>query len=384
MRKKRGQNQGSVYQRSSDKRWVGQVTIQKKHHMKYFSSQPEAEAWLSQALLQIGQGMPLAGTRVSLVVYFTSWLERMSPSLRPKTWIQYEQVINKHILPSLGHLSLQELKADQIQEFYRLKRQAGSGHRTLTLINCILHHALELAVTNGIIIRNPVREIPKPRQPYHEQKVLNIDQVKVFLQICRGTRWEALFCLAITTGMRIGELLGLRWIDIDWERGQLQVLRQLQRIPRQGLIFSEPKTASSRRNITLGREMMAKLRAHAELQQQEKCLVGENWRENNLVFPTGIGTPMDPHRLFDSYKQLLKQAGLPDCRLHDLRHTAATLMLGWGIHPKVVQERLGHARISHTLGTYSHVLPSIQVEAAEKMDELVLRTGKRGSTSKPL
>jgi hypothetical protein len=132
MRKKRGQNQGSVYQRSSDKRWVGQVTIQKKHHVKYFYSQPEAEAWLSQALLLIGQGLPLAGTRVSLATYFTSWLERLSPSLRPKTQIQYEQVVHKHILPSLGHLSMQELKADHIQELYRLKRQAGCGQRTLT------------------------------------------------------------------------------------------------------------------------------------------------------------------------------------------------------------------------------------------------------------
>jgi integrase len=384
MQKRRGQNQGSVYQRSSDKRWVGQITIQKKHRMKYFYSQSEAEAWLRQALLRIGQGMPIAGTPVSLVVYFTSWLENMAPSLRPKTWIQYEQVVNKHILPSLGHLSVQELKANQIQEFYRLKLQAGTGHRTLTLINCILHHALEDAVANGFIFRNPVREIPKLRQPYHEQRVLRIDQVKEFLQVCRGTRWEAIFCLAITTGMRVGELLGLRWMDIDWERGQLQVLRQLQRIPRQGLIFSEPKTASSRRCIALGREMLVKLRVHAVFQQQEKCFAGENWRENNLVFPTRIGTPMDPHRLMDSYKHLLKQAGLPDCRLHDLRHTAATLMLGWGIHPKVVQERLGHARISHTLGTYSHVLPSIQEEAADKMDKLILRTGKKESASKPM
>jgi integrase len=380
MRKKRGQNQGSVYQRSSDKRWVGQVTIQKKHHMKYFSSQPEAEAWLNQALLQIGQGMPLAGTRVSLVMYLTSWLKKTSPSLRPKTRIQYEQVVNKHILPNLGHLLVQGLKADQIQEFYRLKQQAGCGHRTLTLINGILHHALEDAVEHGLIFRNPVRQIPKFRQPYHEQKVLSLDQVQMFLQVCRGTRWEALFCLAITSGMRVGELLGLRWTDIDWEWGRLQVLRQLQRIPRQGLIFSEPKTASSWRNISLGREMIAMLRAHAEVQQQEKCLVGEKWRENNLVFPTGVGIPMDPHRLMDVYKQLLKQAGLPDYRLHDLRHTAATLMLGWGIHPKVVQERLGHSRISHTLGTYAHVLPSIQGEAAEKMDELVLRTREKETT----
>jgi integrase len=232
MQKRRGQNQGLVYQRSSDKRWVGQVTIQKKHRMKHFYSQSEAEAWLRQALLRIGQGMPIVGTPVSLVVCFTAWLERMAPSLRPKTWIQYEQVVNKHVLPRLDHLSVQELKANQIQEFYRLKLQAGTGHRTLTLINCILHHALEDAVANGFIFRNPVREIPKLRKPYHEQKGLSLDQVKVFLQVCRGTRWEAIFCLAITTGMRVGELLGLRWIDIDWERGQLQVLRQLQGTPR--------------------------------------------------------------------------------------------------------------------------------------------------------
>jgi integrase len=272
---------------------------------------------------------------------------------------------------------MQELKADHIQELYRLKRQAGCGQRTLRLINGILYHALEDAVEHELIFRNPVREIPKVRQPYHEQKVLTLDQVQMFLQVCRGTRWEALFCLAITGGMRVGELLGLRWTDIDWERRRLQVLRQLQRLPRQGLIFSEPKTVSSRRSIALGREMIAMLRVHADVQQQEKCLVGEKWRETNLVFPTGIGTPMDPHRLMDVYKHLLKQAELPDCRLHDLRHTAATLMLGWGIHPKVVQERLGHSRISHTLGTYAHVLPSIQGEAAEKMDELVLRTGEK-------
>jgi hypothetical protein len=183
MRKKRGQNQGSVYQRSSDKRWVGQVTIQKKHRMKYFFSQPEAEAWLGQALLLIGQGLPLAGTRVSLAAYFTSWLDRIYPSLRPKTQIQYEQVVHKHILPSLGDLSVRELKADQIQELYRLKRQVGCGQRTIKLINGILHHALEDAVSNGIIFRNPVREIPKPRQPYHEQQVLSLDQVQVFLQV---------------------------------------------------------------------------------------------------------------------------------------------------------------------------------------------------------
>jgi integrase len=155
---------------------------------------------------------------------------------------------------------------------------------------------------------------------------------------------------------------------------RLQVQMQLQRIPGHGLVISEPKTATSRRNITMGKEMIAKLHVHANLLLQEKSMAGDNWQENNLVFSTLMGTPMDPHRLFDSYKHLLNQAGLPDIRFHDLRHTVATLMLGWGIHPKVAQERLGHARIGYTLGTYSHALPSIQAEAAEKMDELVLQT----------
>ena len=177
MHTKRRQNQGSVYRRSSDGRWVIQLTIQKKHTMKYFYSQIEADAWLKQALLKLSQGIPLRGTEVPLAVYFASWLEIISLALRPKTWIQYQQVVNKHILPSLGHFYVQELRPDQIQTFYRSKQQEGASHRTLSLINCILHHAMEYAVTNGIIFRNPVNEELKPKLQYHEQKVLNLEQV---------------------------------------------------------------------------------------------------------------------------------------------------------------------------------------------------------------
>ncbi len=215
MRKKRGQNQGSVYQRGSDGRWVAQVTIQKKHIMKYFYSQREAEAWLKQAILKISQGVPLEGTRMSVAVFLTSWLTIISLALKPRTQVQYEQVVHKHILPYLGHLSIQELRTDQVQTFYQRKQQDGTGTRTLTLINCILHHALDYAVSNGFILCNPVHGTMKPRPKYHEQKVLNLDQVRVFLHACQGTRWEALFCLAVTTGMREGEILGLKWADIQ-------------------------------------------------------------------------------------------------------------------------------------------------------------------------
>ncbi len=139
----------------------------------------------------------------------------------------------------------------------------------------------------------------KPRLPYHEQKVFNLPQVKVFLKGCQDTRLEALFCLAITTGIREGELLGLKWCDIQWDVGQLQVQRQLQRVPGKGLVFSDPKTVSSRRNIVLGKEMLEKLRAHATLQEQERKRMGRRWQENGLVFPSEIGTPLDPHCLFN-------------------------------------------------------------------------------------
>lgn len=178
--------------------------------------------------------------------FLASWLEIISLALRPKTWIQYKQVVNKHILPNLGQFFLQELRPDRIQAFYRQKKQDGASARRIALINCILHHALGYAVSNGILFRNPVNEELKPRLPYPEQKVFNLDQVRVFLQACKGNRWEALFSLAVTTGMREGELLGLKWTDIQWDTSLLQVLRQFQRIPRQGLVFCEPKTVSSK------------------------------------------------------------------------------------------------------------------------------------------
>jgi len=377
MKPKRGHRSGSVYQRSSDQRWVAQVTLAGHHQMAYFHSQAEAQRWLSFALLQIHQKKSISTTQLPLSVYLETWLEQMALGLRLKTLIQYRQVITHHILPELGDLLIQELRPAQIQSFYQLKAQAGMNPRLLQLVNCLLHHALEDATRSSLIPVNPVQSTLKPKRSYVERKVLQPSQVQQLLKACQGTRWEALFSLAVTTGMREGELLGLKWTDIHWDQGVVQIQRQLYRVPGQGLVFNPPKTPTSRRNVALGPRMLEQLQEHAKRQQEEKERAGEKWQENGLVFPTSLGTPTDPHRLYTYYKVLLQKLGLPDLRFHDLRHTAATLMLSGGIHPKVAQERLGHARISYTLGTYSHVLPTIQEEAAQRMDQLIFTDSKQ-------
>ena len=201
-------------------------------------------------------------------------------------------------------------------------------------------------------------------------RTLSDTQVRSLLLAAQGTRYEALFWLAVSTGLREGELLGLRWSDLDWKTHSLHVQRQLQRLDGQ-YVFPEPKSAAGRRVIVVGETMIQKLRAHLNILEAERREAGDRWQENDLIFSSSLGTPWDKRNMFKYYKIFLKKAGLPDIRFHDLRHTAATLMLQQGVHPKIVQERLGHSDITLTLNTYSHVLPAMQEEAASKLDELL-------------
>jgi len=202
-------------------------------------------------------------------------------------------------------------------------------------------------------------------------KVLNEFQVRNLLLVSKGTNLEALLHLAVTTGLRMGEIIGLKWEDLELNSATLKVQRQVQRQTGRGLVFSQPKSAKSRRVIILGSTTIEKLKLHYHQQHWSRLIAGERWEENDLIFPNTVGKPMEQNRLLKEYKEILRQAGLPIIRFHDLRHTAATLMLQAGIHPKIVQETLGHADISLTMNTYSHALPTLQREAAEKMDELV-------------
>jgi len=239
------------------------------------------------------------------------------------------------------------------------------------MIHAVLHRSLNHALQLGLIGRNPAQAVIKPKLQKKEMQTLTDTQVPTLLLATKGTRYEALYQLAITTGLRQGEILGLIWSDLDESTRRLHVQRQLQRLPNQGLVFTEPKSAAGRRVLILGKATVDKLREHFNLLQQQRMVASERWQENDLIFPSSIGTPMEPRNLLRDFKSLLNKTGLPNIRFHDLRHTAAILMLQQGTHPKIVQERLGHSSISMTLDTYSHVVPSMQEEVAEGMDELV-------------
>jgi len=366
---KRAPGEGSIYKRGN--RWVAQVGSGKNREYQYFNTQREASAWRQKAVEQRRQGLVFAGSKVPLSKFLDEWLIVAKTSVRPNTYAQYSQIVHQHINPTLGRILLKDLRPDHVQTLYTSKLASGTSPRTTQMIHAVIHRALNHALSLGLVIRNVSDVVTRPKVPHKEMKTLDDYQVRQLIQAAGGSRFQVLFWIAVTTGLRQGELLGLKWSDMDWQTGRVQIQRQVQRIKGEGLVFSEPKSASGRRVITLGKATVEKLLEHKEKQYQEKILAGEKWQDYDLIFPSPIGTPLDYANVRKAYKKCLAQAGLPDIRFHDLRHTAATLMLQQGINPKVVQERLGHADISLTLNTYSHVLPSMQEEAAEKMDELL-------------
>jgi integrase len=303
--------------------------------------------------------------------YLEQWLESAKPSWRPSTRRQFSRLVRQYITPGLGTVRLKDLRPDQIQSFYTNQQEAGASVPTIRAIHTVLHRSLNQALKWGLITRNPASAVDKPKLKHREMSILDADQTRALLDVVKGERFEALYHMAVTTGLREGELLGLRWADLDWETRRLQVQRKLERVRGQGLVFSEPKSDTGRRSVVLGAVVLEKLKEHRERQEQQRLIAGKRWQEHNLIFPSTIGTPKDPRDLRRDFKALLQRAGLPDVRFHDLRHTAATLMLQKGVHPKVVQERLGHSTISLTLDTYSHVLPSLQEDAADKLDSLL-------------
>jgi len=291
-------------------------------------------------------------------------------AIRVGTYNMYRIVIYKHIIPMLGHIQLQKLTPQQVQAFYTKKLDEGLSFKRVRGFHSVLHSALENAVKWNLVGRNVCDLVTPPVPRRHEIQPLTQEQAQRLLKVAQNHKLEALLTVAITTGMRRGELLGLHWQDIDLRTGSLQVKRTVNRIGKHGLVVSEPKTARSRRNIVLPAFVIDVLKQHRKRQQEIKKQAGDSWREMDIVFCSMVGGYIEPSNLQGWYKKLLKSAELPDVRFHDLRHSAATILLGMGVHPKVVQELLGHSSISMTMDIYSHVLPSMQQEAMGKMDDL--------------
>ena len=370
MAKKKGNNEGTITKLPSGS-YRAQVTLDGQRLSFTSKTRSECQAWVRKTLDHIDEGLTYEGSQTTLDEYLTNWLVTAKTALRPKTGHQYQQLVEYHIIPVLGKWKLKELRPDTIDRFYQNRIQAGVGNRTVRYLHSVLHKALEKAVKLGLLTRNPADGATPPRLDQGEMLVMNESQVTQFLIAAQGNRYEVMFHVAVKTGMRQAELLGLKWNDLDWTTGLLQVKRQVQRVDGKGYVFVEPKTKTGRRTIQLGEASLQALRQQMERQNFEKDFAGDRWRNNDLIFASSIGTPADLRNVLRQFKLVLAQAGLPEIRFHDLRHTAASIMLKNNIPVFTVSRVLGHAKPSITLDIYAHMIPGMQDQVAKIMDEVI-------------
>jgi integrase len=290
--------------------------------------------------------------------------------VRPRSYESFEIIVRLHIKPELGRVRIEQLTLKQVEALLARKRDSGLASQTLIHIRSVLKIALKDAIRLELVTRNVAALSIAPtlsRAPIHP---LDDAQARRFLDAAKGTRFEALYVLALNTGMRRGEILGVRWTDIDLDKGTLRVTQQLQRIGGK-LAFVEPKSEKSRRTLDLPPGVVAALRAHRTRQLEERLQAGPKWRDHGLVFCTRIGTPFEPRNLERTFLDILTTAEVPRIRFHDLRHTCATLLLMKAVQPITVSRQLGHSSIVITMNLYGHVLPSMRREAANVMQSIL-------------
>lgn len=369
MTKRRGHHEGTIRQRP-DGLWEARLSlVNGKRKSLYGKTRKEVQEKLKSAQRDVDAGLDLSAGRQTVAAYLDKWLDAsVRPSVKVKTFEGYESIVRVRVKPHIGRVVLTRLTPLDLQGLYATLEEAGLSNRSIQHTHRALHQALGQAVRWGMIARNSCDGVKAPRPNPSEMRVLNQDQASALLDATRGDRLHALYVLAVSTGMRQGELLGLRWQDVNFDAGKLTVRRALQRQNEAGLVFIEPKTSRSRRTIMLSRRALSATRDHRKRQLQDRLLAGSEWDDQDLVFCNVTGGPLDPSWTRLTFYRALERAALPPIRFHDLRHTAATLLLTQGVHVKLVSEMLGHATISLTLDTYSHLLPVTHAQAADAMD----------------
>lgn len=371
MKGRRANGEGTIYRRK-DGRWAAAVSLDRGRRKHFLGrTREEVARKLTVALKTRQDGLPMFNEKLTLARFLSEWLEGARASLRPNSHTRYEQLVRLHTLPALGRLPLAKLTPQHLQRLYAAKLDEGLAPQTVHQLHAVLHRALRQAFRWGLVGRNVADLVDPPRSQGRQMAHLSPEQARALLAAASGDRLEALYVLALTTGMRRGELLALRWANIDFEAGALHVVGTMQRTA-DGLTMGSPKTEKSRRQVALSATAVQALRRHRAGQAAQRLVLGKAWEDTDFVFANDVGGPIEPCNLIRrSFHNLLDRAGLPRIRFHDLRHSAATLMLGQGIHPKVVSEMLGHSQIYITLNLYSHVTPTLQREAAAAVDSLL-------------
>ncbi len=367
---RRGNNEGSIYRRN-DGRWAAGVSVDGGRRKPYYGrTRQDVAQKLQKAQRALANGLPLAGDRLTTGALLESWLQNVAAQkVRPKTLRRYREIVQLHLAPEIGRVPLVRLTPQNVEAMLSALLAKGMSPRTASHCRAVLRNALHAAERWGFVGRNVAGLAEPPRVPQREVRPISTAQARALLNAVKGDRLEALFTVALAVGLRQSEALGLRWSDVDLDSATLSVQRGLQRVD--GLyVFMEPKTQRSRRTLTLPRPVVAALREHRSRQAAERLLVGTAWQGEkwgHLVFANEAGEPLSGFHASRRFHALLRLAGLPTMRYHDLRHGAASLMAAQGVPARVAMEILGHAEISTTLNIYTHVGSELQKDAAERM-----------------
>jgi integrase len=331
----------------------------------------QAREVVNQVRQQLKDGTEAFENKDTLDAYLDVWLEAHEVSTR--TIEDYASLLKHHVRPHLGKKKLGSIKPLDVQQVVNGMAAKNLSPRTIRYTITVLRNALQQAVRWGVLLKNPAEDLQLPKQMRREMKCLTPKQAKQFLRFARKDKYGVLFEVAIVTGMRPEEYLGLRWSDVDIVKQTVTVQRTLVwRRQKVGWYFGEPKTNKSRRTIPLTEKLVKDLTKLRRKQNERRLKLGSKWTSLNLVFPSDLGTPLSVRNLDRRhFKQILIAAKLPDIRLYDLRHTCATLLLAAGENPKVVSERLGHSSIVLTLDCYCHVLPTMQENATRRLASLL-------------
>jgi integrase len=336
-----------------------------------FRTKRDAERARVELLASIEHGTYCAPSRLTLAAFLRDqWLPGLKAQVRPGTWAEHRSKVETHIIPAVGQVALQRLTPGHLNGVYAALLERGLSRRTVLHVHATVRRALADATRWNLTARNVALQASPPSPARPEMRTWTAEQLRQFLEHVADDRLSAMWLLAASTGMRRGEVVGLRWADVDLDAARLAV-RQTRVTVGHQVHVNEPKTAKGRRSIALDPATVEALRGHRRQQLAERLAWGPSWADSGLVFVRENGQPLHPREVTRAFSRHVLAAGLPVLPLHGLRHTHATLALQAGVHPKVVQERLGHASISITLDTYSHAVPALEEQAAATVARLV-------------
>ena len=381
-KRRRAHGEGSVYEQRPGL-WaasldLGWIDGKRRRKTVYASSEKEAIRKRAELRRRQEQGENLAAVPRTLSEWLTEWMTmKEHEGTRQSTLRGYRWLIESHIRPTLGKVALDKLNPTMIRRVLTAKISEGLSAATVRHIHGMIRNVLGDAQREELLHRNPALAVRAPTVRPVERRSLTVDDAKRLIDSIRGDRLEALWICALTVGLRRGELLGLRWSDVDFTAGTLTVRQTVQRAGGH-LVFTEPKTDRSRRTIPVPAQTLALLRRHRRQQEDERAKAAERWKENGLVFASTIGTPMEPRNVDREWHATRERIGLSWLRLHDLRHACATFLLASGASPRTVMQTLGHSQISLTMNTYAHVLAEVERAAMDAAAERLF--GPDGTT----